>query len=291
MAETYGMVSSLHADPIEKKPLYHFYPGSTILSVGSIGCTLSCQFCQNCEISQVSIDEYPYLKEESPSGLASMSLHFAGNIGLAYTYNEPVVSYEFIRDTAPLIKEQGQKNVMVSNGFILKDPLGQLLPFIDAFNIDLKGFTEAFYRQYTRSQLSPVLETLKQIRKAGCHLEITNLIIPGLNDDEAGFDAMVRWIRDELGPHTVLHLSRYFPRYKMTVPSTPPPVLQQMYEIAHTYLPYVYVGNIDIPGTQDTRCTKCGALLVRRSGYSVKLSSLGSSGCCTQCGTDAFIEL
>lgn len=290
-AESYGMVSAIHSDPIEKKPLYHFFPGSYILSVGSVGCNLSCIFCQNCEISQVTVEEYPGMHTIDPSGLIVLVSKQPGNIGLAYTYNEPFISYELIRDTAPLIKEKGKYTAMVTNGFMEEVPLRDLLQFIDAFNVDLKGFTEAFYRKFTRSRLSPVLRTLKQIRKSGVHLELTNLVIPGANDDESVFRSMISWIENELGKDTVLHLSRYFPRYKLTQPPTPSLVLHTFYDIARSVLNYVYVGNIDIPGTQDTFCPKCSALLIQRSGYQVSVTGLDDRAFCRSCGYNTGIKL
>ncbi|HQK36321.1 MAG TPA: AmmeMemoRadiSam system radical SAM enzyme [Bacteroidales bacterium] len=281
--ESYGAFSAIHLDPIEKKPLYHFYPGKMILSAGSVGCNLSCIFCQNYEISQSGTEEFPSLQVVDPEKLALLSLRHPGNIGLAYTYNEPFISFEMIRETAPLIKRQGQKNVMVTNGFMNPEPLGELLPWIDAFNVDLKGFTESFYRKYTRSRLVPVLDSLKQIRKAGVHLEITNLIIPGANDDEEVFQAMVKWIANELGKNTVLHLSRYFPAYKLTNPPTPSETLYRFFRIARKNLNYVYVGNIEIPDTQNTYCPSCGALLIKRSGYITQIVDLDKDGFCSKC--------
>ncbi|NLI23724.1 MAG: AmmeMemoRadiSam system radical SAM enzyme [Bacteroidales bacterium] len=289
--ESYGVFSAIHVDPVEKKPLYHFYPGKMILSAGSVGCNLSCIFCQNYEISQSGTEEFPSLQMIDPPKLASLSLRNRGNIGLAYTYNEPFMSFEMIRDTAPLIKEQGQKNVMVTNGFMDPKPLSELLLWIDAFNVDLKSFNESFYRKYTRSRLSPVLDSLKQIRKAGAHLEITNLIIPGANDDEMVFTSMVKWIASELGKNTVLHLSRYFPAYKLTNPPTPSDTLIRFYRIARNELNYVYVGNIDIPDTQNTYCPSCGALLIRRIGYTTQVVALDENGSCSNCGYNTGIQI
>ncbi|HQH40619.1 MAG TPA: radical SAM protein, partial [Bacteroidales bacterium] len=183
------------------------------------------------------------------------------------------------------------KNVMVTNGFMDPEPLGELLPWIDAFNVDLKGFTESFYRKYTRSRLVPVLDSLKQIRKAGVHLEITNLIIPGANDDEEVFQAMVKWIANELGKNTVLHLSRYFPAYKLTNPPTPSETLYRFFRIARKNLNYVYVGNIEIPDTQNTYCPSCGALLIKRSGYITQIVDLDKDGLCSKCRNVTDIKI
>lgn len=283
-AESYGLFSAIHLDPVEKKPLYHFYPGQMVLSLGSVGCNLSCIFCQNCEISQVTVDQHPELQMLEPEKLAYLSRRQPGNIGLAYTYNEPAISFELLRETAPLIRNQGQKNVMITNGFIESEPLEELLPFIDAFNVDLKGFTEAFYRRYTRSRLTPILQSLKQIRKSDAHLEVTNLIIPGANDDESIFRTMIEWIEGELGRKTVLHLSRYFPRFKMNTPPTPSSTIIRLYELARERLDYVYTGNIEIPDTQNTYCPGCHSTLIQRTGYSVKIHALQPGGLCGICG-------
>ncbi len=241
---TYGKISALHSDPIEKKPLYHFFPGSQILSAGSVGCNFRCSFCQNCEISQSALSEYPYIKNLTPAGLAELASVTPSNLGLAYTYNEPIVNYEFVIETARHITEKGLKNVMVTNGYINEEPLHELLRYTDAWNVDLKGFSDDFYREYTGGKLTPVLHTLKTIREENKHLEITTLIIPGLNDDERTFNDMTVWIASELGKETVLHLSRYFPRYKMNIASTPLKTLENLQSIALQKLRHVYLGNI-----------------------------------------------
>ena len=186
MSENYGKLTAIHLDPIEKKPLYHFMPGSYVLSVGSVGCNLQCVFCQNCEISQSSIDQYPGLKTYDAEELLQLAIQTSGNIGLAYTYNEPTVFYEFMLKTAMLAGKQNLKNVVVSNGYISEKPLQYLLDYADAFNIDLKAFDQSFYAKYAHASLEPVKNSLVQIRKAGKHLEITNLRIPGLNGKTLG---------------------------------------------------------------------------------------------------------
>ncbi|MGB9746689.1 MAG: AmmeMemoRadiSam system radical SAM enzyme [Bacteroidales bacterium] len=290
-AESYGLFSAIHLDPIEKKPLFHFYPGSFILSVGSVGCNLACVFCQNCEISQIGVNEFASFQKFDPTSLAGLARKYPENLGIAYTYNEPFVFYEIISETAPIIKAQGQKNIIITNGFIEKEPLKEILPWIDAFNVDLKGFNESFYRRYTRSSLLPVLEALKQIRNSDCYLEVTNLVIPGVNDNESEFSAMINWIVDELGRSTVFHLSRYFPRYKLSIPPTPAATLKRLYEIAHEKLDYVYTGNIDLADTQNTFCPKCNALLIERQGYYSSVRSLKKDGTCLNCGYQTGIKL
>lgn len=284
-SENYGKLSAIHLDPIEKKPLYHFMPGSYVLSVGSVGCNMQCSFCQNCEISQSSVDQYPGLKNYRAQELLQLAIQTAGNIGLAYTYNEPTVFYEFMLEMAQLAREQKLKNVVVSNGFISEKPLQDLLEYADAFNIDLKSFDQSFYAKYAHASLEPVKKSMMQVKKAGKHLEITNLLIPGLNDNESVFREMIRWIDGELGSDTVFHLSRYFPRYKLTVESTPLSLLEKMYSIAARQLTFVYVGNIRENRWQDTYCPGCRACVVARDGYQVNRRGLTPEGTCSHCGT------
>ncbi len=240
----YGRVSSLHFDPIEKKPLYKFFPGSIIFSIGSIGCNLHCRFCQNYSISQCNHEELNQTSVYTPDEIIEMAGKRVDNIGIAYTYNEPTVWFEYMLDISKAAKQKGMKNVMVTNGFINEKPLSELLNYMDAFNVDLKAFSESFYKEVTSSALEPVLQTLKQIRKSKKHLEITCLIIPELNDQPEQFEKMVQWIREELSEETILHLSRYFPRYKLNITQTPIDVLLNLQRIAKRYLKNVYLGNV-----------------------------------------------
>ncbi len=283
---SYGQTASIHFDPIEKKPLYHFFPGSTIFSVGSIGCNLKCQFCQNAEISQVTLSEFPYLYYYSPKDLVETALSKPENIGIAYTYNEPTIWYEYLLDTAILAQEKGLKNVLVTNGFINPDPLNEILTVVDAFNVDLKAFNNAFYQKYTFSQLEPVKQSLIQIKKSGKHLEITNLIIPTLNDQEEEFIKMLQWIENELGKDTVLHLSKYFPRYRTTIPSTSETILVKYHEIASKYLNYVYLGNVSTARGSHTFCSKCKKMIIQRNGYLTNTLGINESGKCKYCGNE-----
>jgi pyruvate formate lyase activating enzyme len=280
----YGILSSVHPDPVEKKPLYHFYPGSTVLSIGSYGCNLQCRFCQNHEISQVKDIPVQGRGTEVFGSLIENALSFPGNIGIAYTYNEPVISYEMTEDIGKMVHDAGLKNIMVTNGFINPLPLRRLFDIIDAFNVDLKGFTDSFYHRYTGSRLGPVKEALISIRKAGRHLEVTHLIIPGLNDDERIFREMTRWIALELGKQTILHLSRYFPRHKLNVPPTPETTLTRFFEIAKVELDFVYLGNLYTSLGQDTRCPTCNSVLIRRSGYNTEISGIDGNHLCKGCG-------
>lgn len=284
-AENYGKLSSIHMDPIEKKPLYHFFPGSMVLSVGSVGCNLHCSFCQNWQIARANASAYQGIHTYTPSEIAGLASERSQNIGVAYTYNEPVVFYEFMLDTAKLVSKQGGKNIMVTNGYIEAEPLRALFPYMDAFAVDLKGFEDGFFRKYTRSELEPVKKSLIAIAGAGKHLEITNLVIPGLNDDRALFNTMVLWIREMLGEETVFHISRYFPSYRLSIESTPISTMQELYEIAREQLKFVYLGNVHGQGQgNQTFCPGCGEKAIGRTGYHTDISGLDSRGNCHKCG-------
>lgn len=239
---SYGRLTGLMLDPVEKKPLRHFHPGSRILSVGSYGCNLSCPFCQNHDICMADETQVEYT-EMSPDELAELAdqCRGQGNIGVAFTYNEPLVGYEYVRDTARLVHERGMKNVLVTNGTAELAVLEEVLPFIDAMNIDLKGFEESWYRK-----LGGDLETVKRfIARAAksCHVELTTLIVPGENDGEEEMEREAQWIAS-IDPEIVLHVTRFFPRYHMM--DREPTEVRNVYElrnIAGKYLKYVYTGN------------------------------------------------
>lgn len=286
----YNKIAALGIDPIEKKPLYHYFPAKNILSVGNIGCNLHCTFCQNHNISQCRADEFIGFVRINSQQLLEKAKEVRNNIGIAFTYNEPFMFYEFMLDTAKLVHDAGLKNVVVSNGYINQKPLKSILPFIDAFNIDLKAFDERFYRQQTQGKLDPVLKAIKTISLSNAHLEITNLVIPGLNDDETRFENMVKWIAAETGPETPLHLSRYFPQYKLDIPATPVNRLEQMYYLAKNHLQYVYVGNVNAGALEDTRCPDCGKVLIQRNRYRV-MADPDFDGNCPRCNRKIAIVL
>jgi pyruvate formate lyase activating enzyme len=283
---TYGVISGYALDPIEKKPLYHFYPGTKILSLGSYGCNMRCDFCQNYNISQRTLAGYHSTTE--PEKIIKDAQSDLNNIGIAFTYNEPVIWFEFIRDVATRAKRKGLRTVMVSNGFVNKEPLDEIISFTDAFNIDLKAFNEGFYKKLTGAELEPVKEALKQIGKSSRHLEITTLVIPGQNDDVKEMGMEAEWIAGELGKDVPLHLSRYFPMFKREDPATSNDSLRKLYEIASKHLSYVYLGNTVSDEGQNTRCPKCGATVAKRSGYTIKLQNLDQKGKCSSCGTRVF---
>ena len=238
VAEGYGRICSLCYDPIEKKPLRHFYPGSHILSVGSYGCNMRCSFCQNSAISQ----EHSPAKFYAPQELLHLSLHQPNNIGLAFTYNEPLINVEYMLDTAPLFQEHGLKVVLVTNGLVRAEPLAALLPYVDALNIDVKGFNAAYYRKLG-GDLTTVKHTVETVA-AACHVEVTTLVVPGENDSAEETEALADWLAT-LNPQIPLHLSRFFPRYRMTdKPPTPIETLNELAAIARRRLRHVYIGNV-----------------------------------------------
>ncbi len=278
----YGVISSYSTDPIEKKPLYHFYPGHSILSIGSFGCNLTCDFCQNCEISQVDHTVFSRHPSRTPEDIVHRAVTHRSNIGLAYTYNEPTVYYEYMLACAALIKEKERCNVMVTNGYINREPLQELLPYMDAFNVDLKSFTNKFYKLLTGATLAPVLRTIQQIAKSDKHLELTFLIIPGYNDKRREWQEMIQWIVDHCGNDTILHVSRYYPHYKFNIPMTPLSTIREFLDLARKSIHYVYPGNT--PQLENhTYCPSCGALLIHRFLYTTSVQQLGSDGRCKQC--------
>jgi pyruvate formate lyase activating enzyme len=237
----YGKITSIALDPIEKKPLYRFKPGSKILSVGTFGCNLKCSFCQNWTIAHVDADTY----DITPESLVykAKELEHDGNIGIAYTYNEPSIWYEFVYDTARLAREAGLSNILVTNGFIGKEAMLELLPYIDAMNIDVKAYTETFYNEVCKGTLENVKDTVELV--AGkCHVEITTLVIPTLNDALPEISDLAKWI-SSISSEIPLHLSRYFPNYKLqNIPPTPKETLVECRKEALKYLEYVYLGNV-----------------------------------------------
>lgn len=242
VSENYGRLTAFALDPIEKKPLYHFYPGTKILSVGSYGCNLKCPFCQNCDISMTGGLDINS-QEITPRELVEKALlqKVRGNIGIAYTYNEPLIGYEFVRDSAKLARQRGLKNIVVTNGYICKEPLLDLLPHIDALNIDLKGFTEEFYQELG-GDLNTVKQTI-ELASAQCHVEVTTLIIPGKNDREVEMIALSQWIAG-ISSDIPLHISRFFPMWKMQDrEATPVQTVYHLAQVARRYLKYVHEGN------------------------------------------------
>jgi len=279
----YGAPCAMHLDPIEKKPFFHVLPASQSFSMATAGCNLQCKFCQNWEISQASPEEV-YSYDVSPE-LAVKKAKEMGARSIAYTYVEPTIFYEYMLDIGLLAKKAGLLNVCHSNGFINPGPLGDLCRVMDAANIDLKGFTETFYRDLCNGELSPVLETLKTLKKEKVHLEITNLIIPSMNDEMSVVKEMCLWINKELGPDTPVHFSRFYPLYKLrSVPPTPVSTLDKVRGAALSAgLEYVYIGNIPGHEAENTFCPKCKKRLIQRTGYMVGETQV-KAGKCRYCG-------
>jgi pyruvate formate lyase activating enzyme len=270
----YNRVAAIAVDPIEKKPLYHFYPGSDILSAGTVGCNLKCSFCQNYSIAQQEADTH----EITSNILVDMAAKEKDNIGIAYTYNEPSIWFEFVYETARLAKDRGLKNVLVTNGFISEEPLKDLLPYIDAMNIDVKGFTEKYYRDVCKGILGPVKRTV-EIASDKCHVEVTTLVVTDLNDSIEEIGEAARWL-SSLNKDIPLHLSRYFPNYKLSNSPTPIDTLLAVRDEAAKYLNYVYVGNVS-ENDNTTYCPNCNSAVIKR-GYGVDTSGV-QDGVCTHC--------
>ncbi|OQA92237.1 MAG: pyruvate formate lyase-activating enzyme 1 [Elusimicrobia bacterium ADurb.Bin231] len=277
---TYGKFTSIAVDPIEKKPLYHFYPGSKIFSIGTLGCNFRCDFCQNYEISQSEFNER-IVRDVSPEYAVSLARE-NNSIGIAYTYNEPLINYEWLKETAALSAKKGLKNVLVSNGFINETPLYNIIDNIDAANIDVKSFRDDFYKKYCFGRLDPVLRTVEILVKQCKHVEITTLLIPGLNDSDAEINDIADWV-SSLNDEIPFHLSGYFPQYRMNIPVTPLDTLKKAQDIASRKLKFVYIGNVPSNETNYTYCPKCKNILIRRNGYETVVSGI-SEGRCTNCG-------
>ena len=283
---TYGRSSGFCVDPIEKKPLNHFHPGSAVLSFGTAGCNLACRFCQNWDISK-SREMDRLMDRASPARIAEAARE-TGSRSVAFTYNDPVIFAEYAMDTADACREAGVMTVAVTAGYIHAEPRRAFFAKMDAANIDLKAFTEDFYFRQTGAHLAPVLDTLQYVKhETGCWLEITTLLIPGQNDGSAELDAMTRWIADHLGTDVPLHFTAFHPDYKMTgVPRTPSTTLTRARRIAQENgLSHVYTGNVHDREGGTTFCTGCHAALIERDWHQVLRYELDGDGGCVHCGT------
>jgi pyruvate formate lyase activating enzyme len=283
---TYGRSSGFCIDPIEKKPLNHFYPGSAVLSFGTAGCNLACRFCQNWDISK-SRETDRLMDAASPERIARIA-QARGCASVAFTYNDPVIFAEYAMDTADACRALGLHSVAVTAGYMHAAPRREFYARMDAANIDLKGFTQPFYFRQTGAHLGPVLDTLQYVHhETACWLEITTLLIPGLNDSDAEIDAMTCWIADRLGPDVPMHFTAFHPDYKMhDVPPTPPATLARARAIAlGNGLHHVYTGNVHDLDGGTTYCPACRAPLVRRDWHAVLQCELDARGTCPRCGT------
>ncbi|MBL7100377.1 MAG: AmmeMemoRadiSam system radical SAM enzyme [Nanoarchaeota archaeon] len=281
---SYGKPISTNADPLAKKPIFHMLPGTLSYSIGTAGCQLACKFCQNWEISQASPEDFPS-QYKQPEEIVKEAIKNNCK-SIAYTYTESAVFYEYAYDIAKLARKKKLKNVTVTNGFINPEPLKKLYKYIDAANVDLKGFTEEFYKKICSARLKPVLETLKLLHKMKVWIEITNLVIPGLNDDMKNIKEMCEWIKKNLGIDYPLHFSRFYPCYKMMDRQpTPYETLTKAYDIAKkTGLKYVYIGNVPEEKYNHTYCSKCKEIIIKRSSF-FEIENKVKNGRCPKCKT------
>jgi pyruvate formate lyase activating enzyme len=281
----YGNPSAVHNDPIEKKPLYHFLPGTAVLSISTSGCNLRCKNCQNWNISQFKPEETQNA-DLMPEEVVKNALEL-GSKSIAYTYGEPNIFYEYMLDSSKLAKKAGLRNVSVTAGYINEKPLRKLCRYLDASNIDLKGFTEEFYVKVTEARLKPVLDSIKILKDEGVWFEVTNLIVPTLSDDEGLYREMVKWLFKNVGPDHPVHISRFHSAYKLThLPATSVGLLHKLRDIAmEEGMHYVYIGNIpdNLNKGKDTICPNCGKFAIRRKGYSITEFNL-IDGVCKFCG-------
>jgi len=283
---TYGRSSGFCVDPIEKKPLNHFYPGTGVLSFGTAGCNLACRFCQNWSISK-SRETHTLADSASPEAIARAAER-AGCRSVAFTYNDPVIFLEYAVDAAAACRERGLKTVAVTAGEILPEPRAEFFSHMDAANVDLKGFTERFYKRLCGGALQPVLETLEYlVNETDVWVELTTLLIPGENDSEAEINEMTQWVVTTLGPEVPMHFTAFHPDFKMNdIPPTPPASLSRARSIAvDNGVRYAYTGNVVDPAGGSTFCHSCGRLLIERDWYRLGRWNLDDCGCCLHCGT------
>jgi len=283
---TYGRSSGFCVDPIEKKPLNHFLPGTPVLSFGTAGCNLACKFCQNWDISK-SREMDTLMAKATPDMIANKAKELDCR-SVAYTYNDPVIFHEYAIEVAQACTEQGIKNVAVTAGYVCSEPRAEFYRYMDAANVDLKAFTEDFYHKLTGSHLQPVLETLEYIKhETNVWLELTTLIIPGENDSEDEIQQMTQWVVEHLEADVPMHFSVFHPDWKMMdKPSTPPETIQKARQIAlDNGVHYAYVGNMHDKADDSTWCHHCGALLIGRDWYELSEWQLTAEGCCLKCGT------
>ena len=289
-AMTYGKVSSEAVDPIEKKPLYHFLPGTLSYSLGSVGCNFRCEHCQNWQISRADITDIS-LREISPEeGVRRAEARKCASI--SWTYNEPTIWHEYALDMGTLAKQRGLGTVYVTNGYITEEALREIAPVLDAFRVDIKAFTEDFYKKVCGAKLQPVLDSTILARELGMHVEVVNLVIPGLNDSEEETGALIGWIMENLGPETPVHFTRFHPDYRMQDrEATPVATLERIYRQAKDRgLHYPYIGNVFMHRYESTFCPVCNALIIERRGFSGITRNL-SGHHCTACGAEiVFVD-
>lgn len=277
----YGRSVAENVDPIEKKPLFHFYPGSKSFSVATAGCNFRCLHCQNYQLSQLPLSHRPIAGSNLPPGEIVRRAKEAGCRSISYTYTEPTIFYEYAFDTAVLAREEGIANVFVTNGYITEEALTHIAPYLDAANVDLKGFSEKFYREIAGATLQGVLDSLKVYKKLGIWTEVTTLVIPGDNDDEADLRGIARFIAGELGPETPWHVTAFYPTFRLTDrPPTPVETLRRARQIGlESGLRYVYEGNVSGEGGENTFCPSCGETVIQRRGFRLGAVRLREGRC------------
>jgi len=280
----YGKAVAAHIDPIEKKPFFHFLPGSRAFSIATVGCNFRCSFCQNYSISQISKGDRIEGDDLPPEEVVSSALRYNCS-SISYTYTEPTIFYEYAYDSAKLAKDKGIHNNFVTNGFISREPLEEINPYLDAANVDLKSFSDKTYRSIIGGRLGPVLDTLRLMKELGIWVEVTTLVIPGINDSDEELRDIASFIL-ELGPETPWHVSRFYPTYNMTDrPPTPVESLRRAREIGFEVgLRYVYGGNVPGEESENTFCYNCGKLLIARYGFSVLENDITEDSKCPRCG-------
>ncbi len=279
----YGQPCSLHLDPIEKKPFFHVLPGTNALSLSTVGCNMECKFCQNWQISQTRPEQIE-TSFVTPASIVDQAVSLRSH-SIAYTYGEPVVFIEYMQDIAGEARKHGVKSVVVTSGYIKKEPLLDLCHLVDAIKVDLKAFEESYYRDICSSELKPVLDSIVQIRTEGIWLELVYLMVPTLNDNPEKIREMARWLMDNVGKDVPIHFSRFFPQYRLTnLPPTPISSLERAYEVCREEgLQYVYVGNVPGHKTESTYCPSCSKVIVARRGYRVSSIDI-ENGQCRFCG-------
>ncbi len=276
---SYGHPISVHVDPIEKKPFYHFRPGSSAFSLATAGCPLSCKFCQNWEISQARPEDFPS-QFVSPDAVVKATQRNRAPV-IAYTYNEPTVFTEYLTDIARIAKKQNISSVLVSCGFMNEKPLEEMCDVLDAIKIDLKGFSKDFYRRVCGAELDPVLRSIKQVARSGVHLEIVNLVVPTLNDSKEMLTELTKWVVGEVGPDIPIHFTRFHPDYQMlNLPPTPEATLEKAYDIAkNNGIRYPFVGNVPGHPGNNTYCPSCGKVVISRKGFFITEKHIKENRC------------
>lgn len=285
----YAAVSSAAVDPIEKKPLYHFLPGSMVFSLGSVGCNFRCKHCQNWGIAQTELENTP-TRDIPPEDAIRLAKEYECQ-SISWTYNEPTMWFEYTLDSAKIAKKEDIKTVYVTNGYMTEESFEEIRPYLDAANIDLKGMTDKFYRDLCDAKLQPVLNNILRMHDAQIHIEITNLVIPGYNDSDEDIQSLVKFLAEEVGVEVPLHFTRFYPQYKMhQVPPTEVKVLEKAYRMAkEAGIKYVYMGNVPSVDGANTYCPQCGEAIIKRDGFSVLSDEIKKTRKCPKCRADLNI--